>query len=79
MKASKAIQQSPPAVKPDFTLQNEGTIYLLTPLTDSAKQWVTDNLSLEGSYQPYLNAVVVEHRYIRDIVIGIRANGLAVL
>ncbi len=76
MQASKAIQQSIPAVKPDFTLQNEGTIYLLTPLTDSAKEWVSDHLPEDAQW--FGNGVVVEHRYIACIVQGIQDDGLAV-
>lgn len=76
MNASKPIPQSLPAVKPDFALQNEGTIYLLTPLTDSAKEWVTEHLPEDAQW--FGNGVVIEWRYIACIVQGIQDDGLAV-
>lgn len=60
----------------DFTVRNEGTIFLLTPNTEAGRQWATDNLPSDA--QTWGNAVVVEHRYIADIVEGIQADGLVV-
>lgn len=60
----------------DFTVQNEGTIFLLQPLTVAAREWVNDNLPEQRLV--YGTAVVVEHRYIFDIVVGIKRDGLEV-
>jgi hypothetical protein len=60
----------------DFEVQNEGTIYLLRPLTPAARAWVAVHISDDAQY--FGDAVVVEHRYIRDIVAGIIADGLRV-
>ena len=65
----------PPA---DFLVQNEGTIFLLIPRTISAKTWVEQNIGKDNGYQPYWPTVVVEHRYISDIVAGIQNDGLVV-
>ena len=60
----------------DFTLQNEGSIFLLQPMTQAARFWVDEFLP-EGRME-FAGAVVVEHRYIADIVEGIRGYGLEV-
>ena len=60
----------------DFSVQNEGTIFLLIPHTDSAKAWIEEHI-LEDA-QRFGGSVVVEHRYILDIVNGIKNDGLEV-
>jgi hypothetical protein len=62
--------------QPDFTVANHGSIFLLNPLTAEATAWVEENIP--GDAQYFGNAVAVEHRYIDDIVVGIRADGLTV-
>jgi len=58
----------------DFELQNEGSLYLLRPLTGLAVEWLDEHI--EQNRQMFGTAVVVEHRYIADIVRGIRDAGL---
>jgi hypothetical protein len=60
----------------DFTVQNEGTVFLLQPLTEAACQWTEEYLP--GDAQRFGSAYVVEHRYIRHIIDGIMADGLTV-
>ena len=60
----------------DFSVQNEGTIFLLIPHTPSAQRGINENLPSERVTLG--NAVAVEHRYICDIIDGIRADGLEV-
>ena len=61
----------------DFVITDHGTIVLLTPLTPAAEEWVDqhigDDAQLWGS-----NSIVVEPRYIADIVEGIRNDGLGI-
>jgi hypothetical protein len=64
-------------MRTDFTVQNEGTIFLLYPLTGPAQDWIDNNLPEDRTF--FGTAVVVEHRYIRDIVQGIRGDGLRVV
>lgn len=59
----------------DFLVQGEGTVYVLTPQTKAAKQWVRDRIE-DGVW--YGRGVAVEHRYIDPIVDGIRESGLTV-
>jgi hypothetical protein len=61
---------------PDFTVQNEGTIYLLRPNTPAAQSWIAENLPPDR--MTFGDAIAVEHRYICDIIDGIRAAGLEV-
>jgi hypothetical protein len=65
-------------IQPDFVLENHGSIFLLKPLTPSAISWIEDHIGQDNGYQPYFPTVVVEHRYIADIVAGIQNDGLAV-
>jgi len=60
----------------DFTVQNEGSIVLLHPHTDAARSWVEEHIGEDNGYQPYWPSVVIEPRYVGDIVNGITADGL---
>jgi len=60
----------------DFEVENCGTLFLLRPQTQIAEAWVNDNLPEDAQRFGY--AVVVEHRYIGDIVQGIQNDGLTV-
>jgi hypothetical protein len=73
---SFAASGSSPTI--DFLCENHGSIFLLKPLTPSATSWVEEHIGQGNGYQPYLPTVVVEHRYIADIVAGIQNDGLAV-
>ena len=60
----------------DFTIQHEGSISLLHPNSDAAREWVEEHIPLDAlRHGP---AVVVEHRYISDIEFGIINDGLSV-
>jgi hypothetical protein len=61
----------------DFEVENQGSIFLLRPNTPAAEQWLDDNIS--DDRQSFGKAVVVEHRYIADIVQGIQNDGLTVI
>jgi len=65
-------------VQPDFVVENHGSIFLLKPLTPSATSWVEEHIGQANGFQPYFPTVVVEPRYIGDIVEGIRIDGLEV-
>ena len=66
----------PTPQRPDFQVQNHGSIFLLEPISAAAVAWVDKHLP---SDHPLFGAsIVVEHRYIRDIVEGAVAAGLVV-
>jgi hypothetical protein len=60
----------------DFAVQDEGSIYLLHPLTEAAEEWIAEHIPSDAQYLG--KAVAVEHRYIGGIVEGIKADGLTV-
>ena len=52
-----------------FEINNQGSIFLFTPLTEDAKSWWQENVS--NDCQKFGNAFVVEHRYAYDIIDGL--------
>ena len=60
----------------DFIVENHFTIFLLRPLTPAAESWVEEFLPEDR--MTFGSAVVIESRYIADIVHGIQNDGLAV-
>jgi len=61
----------------DFTIANHGTLLILTPCTEPAHAWVAAHLPHDrltwGRY-----GVVIEPRYVWQIVEGFREAGLTV-
>lgn len=69
------IARKPAALDFDFT--DHGSIGILTPLSESAFEWVDEHLP--GDHQTWgANGIVVERRYTYAIVDGIRAAGLTI-
>ena len=60
----------------DFELSGHGMLYLFQPLTPAAYAWVEEHLPADATW--FGGAVVVEHRYIGDIVGGAIGDGLVV-
>jgi hypothetical protein len=64
----------------DFRIQNEGSLVLLSPISEAAKQWADEHIGRDNGFQPYWpDSIVIEARYIGDILEGIQADGLAVI
>jgi hypothetical protein len=61
-------------VYPDVRVRNEGTVFLFTPLTPAAKQWIAENVQPDAQW--FGNALVVECRYAAEIAAGMREAGL---
>ena len=62
---------------PDFTLENHGSLFLLRPQTDRAREWMSEHLPVDNpETQFFAGAIVVEPRYIGPIVEGIVGDGL---
>ena len=60
----------------DFEVSSHGTIFIFTPLTPAARNWVADFLPEDA--QQWAGGAVIEHRYISDVVIGAQRDGLMV-
>jgi len=61
----------------DFTVQNEGSIFILYAHTTPARRWVHEYLPDDRTRWGQ-DGTVVEHRYICDIIDGIREDDLTV-
>ena len=57
----------------DFTVRNEGSLFMVTPVSQSAKDWVQENVS-EAQWMG--GAFAVEARYIADLTRGMLEAGL---
>ncbi len=60
----------------DIRVENHGSIYLLHPRTKRAARWLDEVIAEDAQY--WGDAVVVEPRYVADIVNGAREDGLEV-
>lgn len=76
--APKGNVMNSPNSHPDFSLRDEGSLILLTPLSPSAHDFVEERIGSGNGYQPYWPTVVIERRYAQDILEGIIADGMAV-
>ena len=76
-KAPAAPATVPPQ-QSDFIVEGAGSVFLLRPLSDAGRAWVEENIGQENGYQPYWPTVVIELRYIADVVAGVQRDGLAV-
>jgi hypothetical protein len=63
---------------PDFTVESHGSIFLLQPQNEQAVDRVKAHIGQGNGFQPYSPTILAEHRYIGDIVAGIRNDGWVV-
>lgn len=61
----------------DFLLTRHGSLALLEPLTPAGEEWAGDNL-IHPETQLWGRAIVIEPRYVADILVGIAGDGLDV-
>ena len=61
---------------PALRVENHGSVGLLRPLRDEARAWLEGHTG--GEAQWFGGALVVEPRYVADIVHGAREAGLEV-
>jgi len=64
------------AKRTDLLVHGEGSIYLLRPTSRRGRRWVDARITADHS--EWAGAIVVEHRYIGEIVRGALADGLLV-
>ena len=62
----------------DINVTGCGSIFLLAPATQAGRDWIDQHIGPDNGFQPYYPTVVVEHRYVGDIVEGMAADGLEV-
>ena len=61
----------------DVIVSGGWTMYVVMPVTDKARQWVEDNVQVEH-WQWLGSGFGVEHRYIENLMAGMRQAGLKV-
>lgn len=69
-----ALCQAAKALAPDVAVENHGSIHLVRPKADAAREWLeahTEGMWLQG-------ALAVEPRYVVDILLGMRDAGFRV-
>jgi hypothetical protein len=60
----------------DFRVEYHGAILLLVPLSDHGLRWVERCIGADNGFQPYYPTVVLEPRFMEDVLQGIRKLGL---
>ena len=64
------------AASVDLFIEGGGSVYLLRPVSAAGSVWIATHIPFDAQW--FGGAVVVEHRYIRDIVAGSLSDGLRV-
>lgn len=60
----------------DLSVQNHGSIFLLRGETEAGRDWIAEHIPDDA--QTWNGSIVVEHRYISDIVAGATNDGMEV-
>jgi hypothetical protein len=58
----------------DFVVRDESSVWLFTPLTLAALQFLSECIQPDAQY--FGDSLVVEHRHVYDVLIGLREHGL---
>lgn len=61
---------------PDYTVENHGTLFLVRPETDAARQHLSDHV--EEAAQWWCGALVVEPRYVYQLAFDLGEAGYKV-
>lgn len=61
---------------PDFSYRNEGSIVLLKPISEAAREWVADHLPDDAQW--FGGSIVIEPRYFDPIAGGIESDGMSI-
>ncbi len=62
---------------PDISVENHGSIFLLRPTSSVGQAWLQENV-IGKETQIFGDAVVCEPRYVIDVVLGARGDGVVV-
>lgn len=61
---------------PDIRVQDHGTLFLLLPASDAGEAWLREHTDGDATW--WGRALVVEPRYVPDIIAGAQTDGLEV-
>ena len=62
----------------DFRVYNDGSVSILTPITDTAREWTEENVSFE-SWQTIGGGICIDHRFLVDLLEGILNAGFTIV
>lgn len=60
----------------DAIVENHGSVYLIRPSNSDAMVWLESHTSNDAMW--WAGALVVDHRYVNDIINGMISDGLVV-
>lgn len=63
-------------MRPDLVVGGGGTVYLVHPVSQRGTRWIAEHIPYDALRLG--DAVVVEHRFVLDVVRGAVADGLRV-
>jgi len=61
---------------PDLQFCNHGSFVSCRAETDLGYAWLVDNAEFDPALSLASDTILIEHRYVADIVLGARADGL---
>ena len=59
---------------PDIQIENHFSLYLVHPFSEQARAWLEENVQADAQW--FGGALVVEPRYVADLLEGMLAAGL---
>lgn len=62
----------------DIRVQNHGSVVLLVPESDAAREWLTDNCNTEP-WQWFRGGLAIERCYADNIIEAAQCDGLEVM
>ncbi|MBA3724865.1 MAG: hypothetical protein H0W86_00060 [Armatimonadetes bacterium] len=62
----------------DFRVYNDGSVSILTPITDTAREWTEGNVYFE-SWQTIGGGICIDHRFLVDLIEGILSEGFTIV
>jgi hypothetical protein len=77
MKPKSTCRSHPESVTPDIQVENHLSLFLIRPLSERARAWIAGNVQTEAQY--FGSALVVEPRYVADLLEGMVAAGLTLV
>lgn len=60
----------------DLEFRRDGFLFLVIPFTDQGREWLDEHIAEDAQW--WCGGVVVEPRYVEDIVVGAEDAGLRV-
>lgn len=62
----------------DISISHEGSVVLFTMNTPAAREWVEENVQLEGWQRMGKDSFAVDSRFAHDLADGMQGDGLEI-